>query len=201
MPTFQDRRTVLLEKIVGVLLTSGAGNLSLRPLAQQVETSARLLIYHFESKERLIADALTEVRARIVTSLGDRAARTDPRSVRSLLAMFWDWATEPPNQPYFRLLFEVDGLARYDRVSFSAEVHRANSRVWTGLIERAATRLSHDGDLFSAHATLIMCSFSGLLQEFLSTGDRERTTTALLSLIDRISPAALPHRPMEGSGL
>ena len=187
MDTPTDRRTELLYRIVEELLTNGVGDLSLRPLAERVGSSARLLIYHFDSKEQLVAAALAEVRRHIGASLYARANRARPQTLRELMLMVWDWATEPPNQRYFRLLFEVDGLAMFDRLSFSEEVRRANSAVWITLIDRAASRLKQGGDLFSNHSTLILATFTGLLQEFLTTGDRPRTTQALQALLNLIS--------------
>jgi AcrR family transcriptional regulator len=193
-----DRRSELLGHIVEDLLSRGAADLSLRPLAERVGSSARLLIYHFNSKEELVAAALSEVRRHIGASLYARGARMRPETLRDLMVMVWDWATEAENQRYFRLLFEVDGLALFDRLTFSDEVKRANSAVWTGLIDRAAGRLAQGGDLFSAHSTLILGAFTGLLQEFLSTGDRARTTQALHALLDLISQGAPAPTRMQG---
>ncbi|MDR3506684.1 MAG: TetR/AcrR family transcriptional regulator [Caulobacteraceae bacterium] len=181
-----DRRAELLEKIVDALLEGGAADLSLRPLAERVGTSARLLIYHFDSKEQLVASALTEVRRLIGVSLTQRSARDRPQSLRDLLLMFWDWATDAANQRYFRLLFEVDGLAMFERISFSQEARRANSAVWVDLIGGAASRLPKGAELYSARATLIVCALNGLLQEFLQTNDLETTSSALVALIDLV---------------
>jgi len=185
-----NRRAELLDKIVEELLASGAGDLSLRPLAERVGTSARLLIYHFETKEQLIAVALAEARRQIQASLGARAAEVKPQSLRALVMMWWDWATEAANQRYFRLLFEVDGLSMFNRVNFSEEAKRANSAAWTHLIQGAAKTLSPEGGLFAAHSTLILGAFTGLLQEFLSTGDRKSTTAALRALLDLVATDA-----------
>jgi AcrR family transcriptional regulator len=182
-----ERRAELLARIVDEFLARGVADLSLRPLAERVGTSARLLIYHFDSKEQLVAGALDEVRQAIGQSLRVEAERTEPRSLRALMMMVWDWATAQNNQRYLRLLFEVDGLAMYDRIHFSRETRKANSAVWMGLIERARARLPRrDGDLFAANATLIMGALVGLLQEFLSTGDRESTTKAFSSVIEML---------------
>ena len=193
-----DRRSELLHQIVDALLISGAADLSLRPLAERVGTSARLLIYHFDSKEQLLGAALTQVRQQVGASLRERAGEVQPQSLRDLVMMIWDWATEPHNQRYFRLLFEVDGLAMFDRVSFSLEVRRANSDVWIVLIDKAASRLPQGGDLFAANSTLIMGAITGLLQAFLSTGDRARTTQALSSLVDLISKSASASAKIQG---
>ena len=183
-----ERRTELLDRIVEALLVSGAGDLSLRPLAEQVGSSARLLIYHFESKEQLIAAALAQVRGQVAASLSARSAYAQPQSLRDLLMMFWNWATEAENLRYFRLLFEVDGLAMYNRVSFSEAAKKANSAIWTGLIEGGADKL-RDGR-GAAHSTLMVAALSGLLQELLATGDREKTTAALTALLDLIDAGA-----------
>jgi AcrR family transcriptional regulator len=196
-----DRRTELLDRITEALLAHGVGDLSLRPLAERVGTSARLLIYHFGSKEQLIAAALAEIRQQIAAALSARAAAIQPTSLQALLNMFWDWATEPAHARYFRLLFEIDSLAMFDRISVPDAAKRAGSDTWIEMIGRAAARLPEGGDRFAAHATLIMCALSGLLQEVLTTGDREPPTAALQSLIGLISADIAPPPASQGSGL
>ena len=190
-----DRRTELLGNVVDELLVRGAADLSLRPLAERVGSSARLLIYHFGSKEQLVAAALSEVRRRIQASLGARAAVVKPASLRALMMMVWDWAVETENQGCLRLLFEVDGLTLFNRINVSEDVRKDNGAVWIALIERAAARLPGDGPLFAAHSTLIMGALVGLLQELLSTGEREKTTAAFSTLVDLIARdgATLPR--------
>jgi AcrR family transcriptional regulator len=173
-----DRGDVLLDKIVDALLEHGVADLSLRPLAERVGSSARLLIYHFGSKEKLLVEALAAVRIRVAKSLTERSAQIRPASLSEVLLMFWDWATATANQNYFRLLFEVDGLSMFNRVVFSDQAVRDGTTVWLTLIEKSAG---------TANATLIMGALNGLLQDFLTTGDRERTTEALHALIALIS--------------
>ena len=193
-----DRRTALLERIVEALLDTGAADLSLRPLAERVGTSARLLIYHFGAKDQLVAAAIEQVHDNIAASLAVRAARDAPQSLRAVLTMFWDWATEPASQRYFRLLFEIDGLTLYARIRFSDEVRRANSAFWITLIDRAAARLPRAGEPPAGRRTLIFCAISGLLQERLATGDLDQTTAAFLALIDLVAPDADTPVPSQG---
>jgi AcrR family transcriptional regulator len=199
MDAITGRRSELLDKIVDTLLASGSADLSLRPLADSVGTSARMLIYHFDTKEKLIADALSLVRLRVERSLKALAAREKPASLRDFIFMFWNWATDKPNQRYFRLLFEVDGLSMYNRFKFSQASRRDGASVWIGLIDRAAAAASEDGTFFSAHSTLIIGAINGLLQDFLSTGDRKRTTTALSDLLDLVGQGG-NKRPRKSSG-
>ncbi|MFZ9395925.1 MAG: TetR family transcriptional regulator, partial [Erythrobacter sp.] len=49
-------REILLPRLAAHVLAHGLAGASLRPLARAAGTSARMLIYHFGSKERLIAE-------------------------------------------------------------------------------------------------------------------------------------------------
>lgn len=191
MDAITNRRHELLEEIVDAFLASGTAELSLRPLAEKVGTSARLLIYHFETKEKLVTAALEQVRLRVEESLKARSAREKPASLREFLFMFWDWATQKSNQNYFRLLFEVDGIAMFND-KFSKGARRDGDTIWIAMIERASAASPVGGEAFSANATLIRATLiratmSGLLQDFLSTGDLKRTTSVLSAFIDLIS--------------
>jgi AcrR family transcriptional regulator len=189
MKSATDRYATLLDLIVDSLLATGVADLSLRPLAERVGTSARLLIYHFDTKENLVVRALEQVRARATASLKTRALERRPDSLRAFLTMFWEWALEDTHRSYFRLLFEVDALSMYDRLQFSRETRRADAAVWLTLIEGATARLRPPERDASQLSTLILAAITGLLQDFISTGERARTTAALQHLIDLIPGA------------
>jgi AcrR family transcriptional regulator len=176
-----ERRIQLLSRIVDVLLDQGLSDLSLRPLAKDVGSSARLLIYHFGSKEELLTDALEEVRQRVDASLQAVAAKANPRSLEEFLLMFWDWAMEKSNQRYFRLIFEIDGLAMQRRRRFPSRFWGAGFAQWRGFFE---TTFPHSvGKNNTGTSTYLMATLSGLLHDFLATGDRKRTTLGLRCLI------------------
>src|SRR5260370_42389015 len=114
MKQVMERREELLEKIIDALLSTGVSDLSLRPLAKSVGSSARLLIYHFGSKEQLLAVALEGVRQRIQASVRELSAKEHPNSLPEFLRMFWRCAAKDSNPRYFRLLFELNGLAKHN---------------------------------------------------------------------------------------
>src|SRR5258706_10044550 len=63
-----ERRDELLRRSRDYLLAHGVADLSLRPLAAAIGTSARLLVYHFGSKEALVTAVLDDVRHRFQAS-------------------------------------------------------------------------------------------------------------------------------------
>jgi AcrR family transcriptional regulator len=57
----RDRRAELLDEVANYILSNGLADLSLRPLAAAINTSPRMLLYFFGTKEKLIADALAHI--------------------------------------------------------------------------------------------------------------------------------------------
>lgn len=190
-----ERREILLGKIVDALLAEGIADLSLRPLAKTVGTSARLLIYHFGTKEQLLTDALAEVRLRIETSLRELTKKKLPESLESFLLMLWKWALKESSQQYFRLLFEIDGLAMQKREKFSDEFWGAGFSKWIGIFETSFGLLAQGPGGRPGAATLVLAALNGLLHDFLATRDRKRTTAALHFLIEKMSDT--PQPPMQ----
>src|SRR3954469_4403549 len=91
-------------------LRHGVANLSLRPLAADVGTSARMLLHYFGSKEALIAEVMEQLQARLQRAFQD-LLDSGPAAGKDLLANFWRVLSAKSNQPSLRLLFEVQMLA------------------------------------------------------------------------------------------
>jgi AcrR family transcriptional regulator len=169
----EERRRILGQKVLEYLLANGVAGLSLRPLAAATGTSARLLVYHFGSKEGLITSVMDEVQAQFQTSLAASLARR-PTSSAHPLRFFWASLIRPAHLRYVRLLFEAQVLA-LQRSSLFARYLDRTSRSWLDLVEGALPPSRHRRAL----ATLYVSVIDGLLLELLSTGDRRRTTAAL----------------------
>ena len=75
------------------MLVEGLIGLSLRPLARAVGTSDRMLIYHFGSRDGLVAAVIDEATNRSVAYLGGLPA---PRTVRAGVLRLWKAYHEPP---------------------------------------------------------------------------------------------------------
>jgi len=169
-----DRRRELIDKALGYFLKHGVAGLSLRPLAGQIGSSARLLVYHFGSKDGLIAAVMGEVQARTQKSFAAAAARSIKGRRHDAMRTFWAWIAHPANLPYMRLLFEVQVLALQNPGVYARYLEGTSSS-WLELIERSLPRSKANRSV----ATLCAAVIDGLLLEYLSTGDRRRTTGAL----------------------
>jgi AcrR family transcriptional regulator len=101
-------REGLLQRVVAFAAAEGIAGRSLREIAQGVGTSHRMLLYHFGSREGLLAAivaSIEEQQRAVMSSLGGQGGT--PREV--MLAL-WEQLTRPDLLPFVRLFFEVFGL-------------------------------------------------------------------------------------------
>src|SRR5262245_40694298 len=108
-----QRRAALLTAFADYLLEHGLADLSLRPAAAAPDTSPRMRLCHFGSKEELIVEAIAASRARQTAFFAQEVGRGRRSSARplDLIGRLWRWYTLPRNEPYSRLFYEVYGLA------------------------------------------------------------------------------------------
>ncbi|MEQ5842483.1 TetR/AcrR family transcriptional regulator [Paraburkholderia acidicola] len=180
-----QRKDELCDKALEYFLEHGLADLSLRPLAAEIGSSSRLLIYHFESKEGLITTVMDEARLRVQQSLAALMSESDQTDG---LTTVWRWATHPQNSPYLRLFFEVQMLALQNPTDYARHAERSSSS-WLDLIESA---LPPSADR-RAKATLCGAVIDGLILEYLSSGDLDRTTEAL-DIFRRMLKASKPDK-------
>ena len=184
------RKQELLEATIGYLVEHGLADLSLRPLAAATGTSARLLIYHFGSRERLLAEVLDTLQTRLRESFAEVAVSKEGEPP---LRTFWKWATSRRNFASLRLLYELQILAAQNPESYGHYLAR-NSQDWLELVRTALPPAERTG----AMATLLVAVFDGLFLELISTGDRRRTTAALDEFIRVVRRARRVHRSRHG---
>ena len=168
------RKEQLLDAAIRYLVANGVANLSLRPLASALGTSARLLIFHFGSKEGLIRDVLGEVQGRLQASVLAIPPATPDRPDSTPMKVFWQWATDKPNLAYLRLLYEVQFIALQNPQEYGRYLQRS-SLDWLAVIEQRLPEPIRTKSM----ATLCAATFDGLLIETLMSGDLQRTTAAL----------------------
>jgi AcrR family transcriptional regulator len=167
------RKALLLESLIAYLVRRGVADVSLRPMAAAVGTSARLLIFHFGSKERLLLEVLDEMQARLLRSLSDLLA--EPSLAHSApLRQFWDWALKEPNFAQLRLVYQLQILAAQDHKTYGRYLKR-NALSWLELVQAVLKPAQRSPAL----ATLIVAVFDGLFIEVVSTGDRRRASAAI----------------------
>src|SRR3954462_3766535 len=100
------RHASLLESATQHVLDHGMADLSLRPLAQALSTSPRMLLYHFGTKEQLVSEILAAARLRQAELTAGWLADQPELGPAELLRRFWRWQTGE-HRSFLRLFFEV----------------------------------------------------------------------------------------------
>lgn len=171
-------RAALKAKAVEYVLSHGIVDLSLRPLAKALGTSARMLIYHFGSREGLMRGILEGLRtigdARVMAWMG-AGARTMPEFLR----WYWTEMSALDAEPLGRLIFELYALALRDPTAYPG-VLTAPLAYWRKLARTTGV----PAERRDAEATLLMAMARGLELDLCATGDRKRIASAVKRLTD-----------------
>lgn len=106
-------KDTLLPALADHVLAHGLGGASLRPLAKAAGTSDRMLLYHFGSKEALIADLLAYLARSYAAALDAALAGERAQTRGQALARILKHARAEDMRPFMQLWWEiVAGAAR-----------------------------------------------------------------------------------------
>ena len=180
-----ERRREILDAVVDRLVERGLHDLSLRPLGADVGVSARVLVYHFGSKENLVSEALSEASRRQRGMFERWVAEEGGAASAELLVRFWRWLSSERMGPYLRLFFEVYSLGLRGRAGFSDYLGRGAVNDWVDFAEGALAGAGLPEGEARSEATLLVASVRGLLLDLLATGERERVDAAMEELARR----------------
>ncbi len=177
-----ERKAVLLDAVVDYLCRTGIGDVSLRPLAKALGVSTYVLIYHFGSREGLLAEALESVEQRQRSMIAAWAEAKPGANTADLVERWWQWCSDPRHLPLMRLTIEAtalegtrSGLPRTLRARLVSE--------WVDLLAGALRAEGRTAAQARAEATLLNASLVGLALDLSATGDRRRVHAAARALI------------------
>lgn len=170
------RRRELLEAAYRYVLDNGLADMSLRPLAKEIGSSPRVLLFLFGSKEGLIRALLARAREDELHYLeqlrANRGARETGREV-------WSWLAAPAHRTLLTLW--VEGYAR----SLLGEpgpwtgFGRDTVNDWLELLAERQPAGSRDTPKAESERTLLLAVLRGALLDLLATGDIDRVSAAV----------------------
>ncbi len=182
-PITSPRRDELLERAYAYILRNGLSDMSLRPLAGAIESSPRVLLFLFGSKDCLIRALLERARADELALLA-RVRSQGATDLPGVGAEVWSWLSAAEHrgllalwtESYARALIEPDG----PWAGFAAgTVHD-----WLAVLAEAQPPAERRSAAGEARRTLVLAALRGALLDLLATGDVERTTRAVTRALD-----------------
>ncbi|MFT2019734.1 TetR/AcrR family transcriptional regulator [Streptomyces sp. 796.1] len=180
-PRDPQRRTELLDSIIEYLAEHGLAGLSMRPLAQALGHSTRVLTHHFRDKNELIDAILVRLDDRQRDRLSALPGWAEGRSLGSVIRASWDWHLTDEYLPVVRLLHEIEGLAAGGRLPGTHVPGMLRQRA---LFVAEALRVHGvPDDVAERRATLLNSAYAGLQLDYLTTGDHARVQAAVDDLV------------------
>jgi AcrR family transcriptional regulator len=153
-----SRRHELAEGATDYVLEHGLIGLSLRPLAAELGTSDRMLLYHFSDKDDLVATVLRVSTDRSVN--GIRALGPSPDVTRAVLDL-WSVVSTPAQARCQRLYVEAAALGVLGTEPYATVVAEAND-VWMEALADHLVASGLEPALASRASSLVEAAFMGL---------------------------------------
>jgi AcrR family transcriptional regulator len=175
VPAGGQARQALLDRCVAYLQESGFSDASLREIAAGAGTSHRMLIYHFGTREQLLADVVGRIEAAQRAALADLFAEED--DLVEIGRRFWRRLSDPALAPAERLFFEIYSHALYGR-SWTAQFRETVVAAWVEPVAELLVRHGYPEREARQRARLGLAATRGLLLDLLLTGDREAVDAA-----------------------
>lgn len=179
-PAPSPRRQELLEAAYAHALRSGLGDLSLRPLAEEIGSSPRVLLYLFGSKDGLIRALLARARTdelAVMRQISD--SRSEPAGLRPVARELWRWLSDDAHRGLLTLWAESYARSLMDPDGPWAGFARDTVADWLALLAAAQPAGIRDTETALAQRTLVLAVLRGALLDLLATGDTARTTAAV----------------------
>jgi AcrR family transcriptional regulator len=176
-PVDLESRAALLERIAAYVLEHGLAELSLRPLALAVDSSPRMLLYHFGSKEGMVAAVLRAIREGQF-AVFDQLRRSEVQTPAAICKAAWAYMSDPKIGPMLKLFFETYALALRKPDAFPGFFEGAVEdwlRFLADPICSTGASSQHARDI----ATIILATYRGFMLDYAATGDAKRIGRAI----------------------
>ena len=153
-PLDTKRKAALRAGAAGYLLEHGLPAFSLRPLAESLGTSARMLIHHFGTRENLLREAMEEIREQEQAAYRKHRAPSD--GTGDTLRWHWHRMTRPTMRSKLPQLFALYVDALRDPKA-AAWLFETPLRYWMDVLAESGGRAQ------AARATLVLATLRGCL--------------------------------------
>jgi AcrR family transcriptional regulator len=171
------RKIELLEKTYAYVLENGLSDLSLRPLAQQIGSSPRVLLFCFGSKDGLVRAVLARARAEELALLDTLDEGAD---LEQACAQVWGWLAEPRHRALLCLWVEAYARSLTDVDGPWSEWARASVRDWLDVLAARQPARRRRTAAGLVERTRALALLRGGMLDLLATDDRGRVTNAVL---------------------
>lgn len=168
-----QRRHRLLEAVTSDLVDNGLSGASLDRLAAAADSSARMLVHHFNSRRQLIELALTRARQRQLEAA--RTALPPTPDFLSHLSDAWPWFVSSQTRRYFKLFSQV---ASAEPTDGNESTRGEMAQEWVDLLQSGFAAAGYSSTAARTSATILAAQLRGLFLDLDATDDTPRISRA-----------------------
>jgi len=170
------RKRQLLDAAYDYVMERGLTELSLRPLAEAIGSSPRVLLFLFGSKDGLVQALLDRARADELALLADVETKGGLAEVGRRV---WRWLAHPDHRRLLTLWAEGYARSLVNPAGPWADFARRTVQDWLDILAAAQPARRRRTARGVVERTLLLAVLRGALLDLLATGDTERTTAAV----------------------
>jgi AcrR family transcriptional regulator len=167
------RQQELLQRAYEYVLQHGLMTLSLRPLAQAIGSSPRVLLFLFGSKEGLVQALLARAR---VAELAFLAQMRRPDDFDSVVRRVWQWLVAKEHRPMLVLWLETYAHSLVEPAGAYGQFALRTVDDWLELLATHQTPQHRRTRAGANQRALALAVLRGAMLDLLASGDEVRTT-------------------------
>ena len=167
------RQQELLQRAYEYVLQHGLMTLSLRPLAQAIGSSPRVLLFLFGSKEGLVQALLARAR---VAELAFLAQMRRPDDFDSVVRRVWEWLVAKEHRPMLVLWLETYAHSLVEPEGAYGQFALRTVDDWLELLATHQTPQHRRTRAGANERALALAVLRGAMLDLLASGDEVRTT-------------------------
>jgi len=180
------RQQELLQRAYEYVLQHGLMTLSLRPLAQAIGSSPRVLLFLFGSKEGLVQALLARARAAELAFLGEMRR---PDDFDSVVRRVWQWLVAKEHRPMLVLWLETYAHSLVEPEGPYAQFALRTVDDWLELLATHQTPQHRRTRAGANERALALAVLRGAMMDLLASGDEARTTALVEAHLSGIAAA------------
>lgn len=181
------REQELLQLAYEYVLRHGLTSLSLRPLAQAIGSSPRVLLFLFGSKEGLVQALLARARAAELEFLLAMRSTGPADDFAGVVRRVWQWLAAEEHRPLLVLWLETYAHSLVEPKGPYAQFARRTVEDWLELLATHQATQHRRSRAAATERALTLAVLRGALMDLLATGDEQRTTALVEAHLSRVS--------------
>jgi AcrR family transcriptional regulator len=186
------RKAELLERSYRYVLQHGLIDMSLRPLAEAIGSSPRVLLFLFGSKDGLVRELLIRAREAELAML-KTVAEQRHIDLADAAAWLWQWLSDAQHRDLLYLWVEAYGRSLTTPQGPWEGFAESTVRDWLQLLQEHQPEAFRSTAAGAQQRTRILATLRGALLDLLATGETARVTAAVEDELEALRSTSTNH--------